>query len=69
MKINIPSAELFNFQSAHWTVEPQNSGQHGFGHEHEVYDLMNLDAAGEDDLGEEHLDELEADATTEETLL
>lgn len=48
-KIHISLCQLFNFESRGWHIRYQDAGTRTFNEELELYALLDLDAAGDDD--------------------
>ena len=59
-------SELFNFEQSYWTKRLETSGLRGFNEELSVYDLLNLDAVGNDEIDDRAS---EVDPSTEDVLL
>ena len=54
----VPIQELFDFSRSHWVEMYAKSAKRSFDEELELYELLNLDAQGEDDV------DLEVDDST-----
>jgi len=59
----IPISELFDFSNKTWSAILTKHALHNFDEELALYELLDLDAAGEDDV------DVELDETTEQTLI
>ena len=59
--------DLFDFRRTFWAEKLQASGQRGFDQELAVYELLDLDAAGDEEEAEDGA--IEVDASTQDILL
>lgn len=62
-----PIYRLFNFEKRHWLDRIRLSGQRGYDQELAVYELLDLDAEGEEDEADDG--GIEVDGFTQEVLL